>query len=296
VEYMKKKHRTLAPLFVVLVVATALNSGAALPALATDDTEYQAQIVGGTNVPNGEYPFMASLQERKNNQPPAKEHFCSGTLIDPDSVLTAAHCAIDIKREVPAGKLRVVIGPTVLSSDQGQARGISSLSDISVHPRYNGVNSVAYDAAVIELDRSVSFDPIELATAASQDRLEKPGRKVRIAGWGNTIKQTPPFNLEPDSHPNRMRAAPVPLVSDARAKDIYGSSYVPRLMVAAGKEGKGACQGDSGGPMLTSTPKEPRQIGIISFGTGCGAQGYPVVYAEVNATSISNFITNAASK
>jgi secreted trypsin-like serine protease len=38
------------------------------------------------------------------------------------------------------------------------------------------------------------------------------------------------------------------------------------------------------------------EIGITSFGEGCGTEGYPGVYAEVNATSIRHFITNAASK
>ncbi len=290
----RRRHYRLRYLLAALVVGLALGGGAALPALAADgDGSVETQIVGGTAVPNGEYPFMASLQERKNNQPPAKEHFCGGTLIDRDSVLTAAHCAAYIKREVPARMLRIVVGVTELNSDQGQARRIRSHSDIRVHPRYHGGRSAAYDAAVIELERPVSFNPIKLATA-DQNRLEKPGRKARIAGWGNTIQQTPPFYLEPNSYPNRMRAATVPLVSDARAEDVYGSSYFPRLMVAAGKEGKDTCDGDSGGPMWATTPQGRRQIGITSFGAGCGAQGYPGVYTEVNASPIRTFITDAA--
>jgi secreted trypsin-like serine protease len=121
----------LAGMGIALVLACAV-------ALAADEPDYQARIVGGTAVSNAEYPFMASLQERKPGQPPAKGHFCGGTLVDRDSVLTAAHCALYIKREIPARKLRIVVGPTVLNSDQGQARNIASLSDISIHPRYQG--------------------------------------------------------------------------------------------------------------------------------------------------------------
>ena len=290
-----RRHRRyrLRYLLAALIAGLALGGGAAVPALAADeDGSLETQVVGGTAVANGEYPFMASVQERKKGQPPAKEHFCGGTLIDRDSVLTAAHCAAYIKREIPARKLRIVVGVTVLNSDQGQARGIRSLR---VHPRYHGGRSAAYDAAVIELDRPVRFDPIKLATT-DQNSLERPGRKARIAGWGNTIQQTPPFYLEPDSYPNRMRAATVPLVSDVRAEDVYESSYVPRLMVAAGEDGKDTCDGDSGGPMWATTPHGRRQIGITSFGAGCGAQGYPGVYAEVNASSIRSFIIDAASR
>jgi secreted trypsin-like serine protease len=278
----------LAAMGIALVLACAV-------ALAADEPDYQAQIVGGTAVSKGEYPFMVSLQERKPGQPPAKEHFCGGTLIDRNSVLTAAHCALYIKREIPLPKLRIVVGPTVLNSDQGKARKIKSLSDISIHPRYQRGSRFAYDAAVIKLNRPVSLDPIKLATV-EQNWSEKPGRKAHIAGWGNKIKQTPPLDLQQDRFPNRIRQAKVPLVSDARAQDAYGSSYVRSLMVAAGKAGKGACHGDSGGPLWATTPQGRRQIGITSFGVGCGARGYPAAYAEVNASSIRNFIIGAAKR
>jgi secreted trypsin-like serine protease len=91
-----------------------------------------------------------------------------------------------------------------------------------------------------------------------------------------------------------MRVARVPIVSDARARDVYGSSFVGALMVAAGKAGKDTCSGDSGGPMFARQGDKRYQIGITSFGEGCGARGYPGVYTEVNAPAIRTFIVDAA--
>jgi secreted trypsin-like serine protease len=286
VKHMKKMLRTLAPLFVVLVVATGLSSGAALPALATD---YQAQVVGGTEVPNGKYPFVTALLDTRGGSTAYQQQFCGGSLIDEDSVLTAAHCVV---RTSPQ-PLRVTVGRTVLNSNQGQVRRVSR---IFIHPDYREKCRSCYDAAVLKLGASVSgIAPIKLA-ASNQNVLENPGRKARIAGWGNTHKQSSPFYSEPDNYPNRMHAATVPLVSDARAKEVYRSRYVSSLMVAAGKGGKDACQGDSGGPMWATTPQGRRQIGVTSFGAGCGDKGHPGVYTEVNAPSIRNFITNAANR
>jgi secreted trypsin-like serine protease len=283
---MKKVHRRLAPLFVVLVVAMGLASGAALPAVAAD---YQAQIVGGTAVSNGKYPFVTALLDRRRGSSAYQQQFCGGSLIDGDSVLTAAHCVAGTSPQ----PLRVTVGRTVLNSDQGQVRRVSR---IFIHPDYRERCRRCYDAAVLKLGNSVSgIAPIKLA-ASNQNALEKPRRTATVAGWGNTIKQTSPFPPEPDNYPNRMRKAKVPLVSDATARGAYGSSYRKRLMVAAGKEGKDTCAGDSGGPMWATTPQGRRQIGITSFGNGCGDKGFPGVYTEVNATSIRNFIANAASK
>ena len=239
---------------------------------------------------------MAALIDEQRQGDDYDKQFCGGTLIDQDRVLTAAHC-VDWVSEA---QLRVTVGRTVLSSNQGQKRHVSK---IFIHPDYNA-NTNARDAAVLELSSSVSgIEPLELA-ARSHDHLERPGRYATVAGWGNTIKQPPNGCLFAcdSNYPDRMREARVPLVSDSSANEIYDTyfrrptGYIPPIMVAAGREGKDTCQGDSGGPMFAKTPDGPRQIGITSFGAGCGTQGYPGVYTEVNAAPIRSFITDAASR
>lgn len=272
-----------AALVVALVSLFALVQGGE-SARASDE---QSKIIGGTAVPDGKYRFVAAVLDTRNGNTTFQQQFCGGTLIDRDSVLTAAHC---VKGE-PARPLRVVVGRTVLDSKQGQLRRVGR---ISIHPRYNGRTSV-YDAAVLKLSSPVSgITPIKLATSG-QNSLEAAGRSATVAGWGNTISQ-PVGGDNGSNYPQRMREAPVPLVSDANARQFYGNNFVSPIMVAAGRTGKDTCQGDSGGPMFTRASGRYTQIGITSFGAGCGAPGAPGVYAEVNSPSIRNFITNAANK
>ena len=266
-----------------LVVASVLAAWAAMPADAQDEVR-DPQVVGGTAVPNGKYRFMTSVQDRTGLTGTYRGHFCGGTLIDRDSVLTAAHC---MQGKVASG-LRVAVGTTVLTSGQGQVRNVARIRS---HPSFN-LNTYAYDAAVLTLSSPVTgIAPVRLATSA-QNGLETPGRSLTVAGWGNTIRQSP-SGEEPNSSPNRMREAQVPVVSDGKADRIY-RDYIPALMVAAGKTGKDTCQGDSGGPMFARTAVGFTQVGITSFGIGCGSPGYPGVYAEVNNPSIRSFIINAA--
>ena len=72
-----------------------VRSGEAAPQTADEQTPYASvspkspMIVGGTGVPNGTYAFMAYITLYRNGMPYAS---CGGSLIDQDSVLTAAHC------------------------------------------------------------------------------------------------------------------------------------------------------------------------------------------------------------
>ena len=110
-----------------LAIAVVMGLGAAVPVLAQDG-KVGTQVVGGEPVPNGKYPFMTSIQADTSDRSPYKEHFCGGTLIDQNSVLTAAHCVVFIGRRTNDSTLdyrdvRLDVGVTVLGSDQGKRRG-----------------------------------------------------------------------------------------------------------------------------------------------------------------------------
>ena len=57
-----------------------------------EEPEFEGQVVGGETVPNGKYPFMAALRDLRYGNNAYQQQFCGGTLIDRDSILTAAHC------------------------------------------------------------------------------------------------------------------------------------------------------------------------------------------------------------
>jgi secreted trypsin-like serine protease len=76
------------------------------------------------------------------------------------------------------------------------------------------------------------------------------------------------------------------------AADAYGDSFRPSDMVGAGpmKGGSDACFGDSGGPLLVGRGSTLRQVGIVSFGLGCGRPGHPGVYSRLGEGRVRTFV------
>ena len=298
---MRKVRWALLAAFGALVVAMLALGGTAW-AQADQEGWVEPRVVGGTAVPDGKYPFMVSLQYDREGTAPRRDHFCGGTLISPFHVLTAAHCAEMVQEGpaqdpeqfvVPLEDFRVVVGGTTLNGDDGRVRTISDMSQIFIHPRWDPPRGAfAHDVAVLELDRPVrGIAPIRLATTGT-DALERPGRLATVTGWGNTIAQPvgPGPSLGLFDGPNRMREARVPIVSDDECEAVYGDDLSPRLAVCAGRTNLDTCQGDSGGPLFVAVGSGFRQIGITSFGFGCGEIGFPGVYTQVSALPIGNFI------
>ncbi len=223
----------------------------------------QPMIVGGEEVnpacPNCKYEFMVSLQSTGG----WGGHFCGGSLVREDWVVTAAHCVIG---DSPSG-IQVKIG---LHNVNGTSGAITrNVSEIIIHPSYSN-NSLNNDYALLRLSSPVTnFEPIQLITENQND--DEPVIATTMGwgatysgGWGSSIL------LEVD----------VPI--DESCGNI--GNQVTNHMVCAGDNngGEDSCQGDSGGPLImTNSDGEYELIGIVSWGYGCGDAGYPGVYSRI---------------
>jgi secreted trypsin-like serine protease len=240
-------------------------------------TTARARIIGGTAVAAGRFPFMASLQ--KLTASGAAAHFCGGSLIDREWILTAAHCV----REPAPAEFRIVVGATRLSEGGGEVR---RPAEIRADPDYDGNATHGADIALVRLSAPIDgITPIEPVRESERARWE-PGDIATVIGWGVTSEAAAMASDE-------LRSVRVPIRADAdmAAPAVYGGKFLASDMLGAGLPAGGAdgCFGDSGGPLVVGSGPNIRQVGIVSFGFGCGRPGYPGVFSRLGEGRVRAF-------
>lgn len=244
----------------ILAIAVALTANYSYA------RDFHADIVGGVEASYGEFPFIVSLQGQSYG------HFCGGSLIRKDWVLTAAHCVVN------GGVDSIVIG----LHDRSDTRNAEIIKPLRIipHPKYNE-NTTDYDYALIQLSQNSRYQPIELNTTEIALPKNGPAVMATVAGWGVTRETS-------STLPRKLQKVDIPLIRKEVCSKNYPNSITDRMLCAGyAQGGKDSCQGDSGGPLVaTADNNEKYLIGVVSWGAGCARANSPGIYSKVSrATS-----------
>ncbi|KAK2096769.1 Transcriptional regulator of -form-adherence 3 [Saguinus oedipus] len=225
-----------------------LGAAVAFPTSDDDDDK----IVGGYTCQKDSVPYQVSLN--------AGYHFCGGSLINNQWVVSAAHCY--------KSRIQVRLGEYNIEVVEGNEQFINAAKIIR-HPNYNSA-TFDNDIMLIKLSSAATINS-RVSTISLPRSCAATGTQCLISGWGNTVSSG-------TNYPDLLQCLKAPILSDTACRNAYPGKITTNMICLGFLEGgKDSCQGDSGGPVVCNGELQ----GIVSWGYGCAQKNRPGVYTKV---------------
>lgn len=198
---------------------------------------------------------------------------CGGSIINSVAVLNAAHCSVNTNNAlISFDRVHTRNAPETWRQTR-QCRGRVD------HPSYSG-STYNNDISVLFLAVAFNFDGTYVCAICLGEWAPPDNERSIATGFGSTQSGGAVVQV--------LREMYCPITTLAAVLVQYGNAYNAVTMIGACYQGDGldTCQGDSGGPIsvacdVSSTnanAKKICQVGIVSWGYGCGGIG---IYSRV---------------
>lgn len=213
-----------------------------------------APILGGNKTNVGDYPTVVALR--------IGQGLCTGTLITPEWVLTAAHCVTPSLVGVGSQSQLTAQTSVMFDTNSAFSGGMSvAAADTIPHPSFN-VNGLGdNDIGLIKLKTPVNRPVVHVNRVAAD---APAGIHVDMVGFGVHTVGTQNAGTE-------YTLLDKATVSCTQPGDGLSDA---KLLCFAQQDGKGKCEGDSGGPSFAKINGVATQVGITSFGTSQDCKTY----------------------
>ncbi|KAH6936719.1 hypothetical protein HPB50_020923 [Hyalomma asiaticum] len=235
---------------------------------------YREPIKEGLTPAGSPWPWMAAIFK-------GNEFICGGSLLDADTVLTAAQCFYELKNNTDAQSKAVLSGINLLRTNMAAINTPGMKVLCCQGYRVGRINN---DIALVKTVTKAPYGSHIRPVCLPQPDFELSG-PVIVIGWGHAV-----FG---GSLSNRLQERQALVISNEKCDEIMRQSptfpkFAPEgitegIVCAHNETGVDACQGDSGGPMLAQgADSRWNVVGVVSFGIGCGGR-YPGGYTRVTA-------------